>query len=457
MSDFLAQKQIPIVDEYSAENLKGSTWGIEKDRPDMVIVGNAISKGHVEASIVEDWVQDGYKRLSFPQALAEFAIQDKQSIVVAGTHGKTTTASIGAHALDVLGHEPGFFIGGIPLNFGYGCRSGAGNVFISEGDEYDTAYWDKVSKFLHYKPSWVLCTGIEFDHADIFKDLAAVEDSFLKLVDLTSEGWVGLVPEESPSPASMSKCVERAKARNLPLINYGFTKGADMRIESFEASRLPWDKDCVGTKIQVAYKNKSHEFYSPMSGKHNALNMVGILATFLGAGRLNSLDQTKDLFKNFKGIKRRQEEKIRINDLIVIDDFAHHPSAIKETIAAIKMKFPDHQVAAFFEPRSATSARNIFFDEFKGAFEQADAVFLSLPTKDNVPLDERLDVVGIVKYLVESSHFKGAAFYSKQVEELISTFENWREAHKNKTVALVMSNGPFGGLIPKLIDKEQHG
>jgi UDP-N-acetylmuramate: L-alanyl-gamma-D-glutamyl-meso-diaminopimelate ligase len=463
MSDYLKDREIPVRSEYSTENLKGSTWGIERERPDLVIVGNAISKGHVEASIVEEWVSDAhsFRRMSFPEALAEYAIQEKQSLVVAGTHGKTTTVSIAAAGLDAIEKAPGFFIGGIPLNFGYGCRGGTGDVFVSEGDEYDTAYWDKGSKFLHYKPSWVQCTGIEFDHADIFKDLAAIDSTFSKLLDLTREGWVCIHPDDAPIAASILDLQTKAQKRGLPFFTYGFSKNSDYQITEMKSERLPWDKDQVGTLLKVKTPKKEFTFHSPSIGRHNALNVAGVLAMLIEAGHIKTAADVTKCFASFKGVKRRQEERARYHDLVVIDDFAHHPRAIAETIDAIRQRYPDYKIAAFFEPRSATSARNILFEDFVKSFLRADGVFLITPTKLNVPESERLKVGEVIAQIQERApQLNGSAFTETNADALLTMFWKWKQAHEIKSpkvLALVMSNGPFDGLITKMIEHKHGG
>lgn len=458
MSDYLSNRGIPVRSEYSVENLKGSTWGINKERPDLVIVGNAISRGHIEATLVEEWVAEfphEFKRMSFPEALAEFAIQDKQSLVVAGTHGKTTTASVAAAVLESLGKDPGFFIGGIPLNFGYGCRAGVGRVFVSEGDEYDTAYWDKGSKFLHYRPSWVLCTGVEFDHADIFADLSAIETTFTKLLDLTREGWICIHPDDAPVKSSIELLREKAKKRQLPFLTYGFSELADYQILECTSERLPWDSSQVGTKIVVKHKGEVYSWHSPTIGRHNALNVVGVMAMLGLSRQFQVMDEFAKALSKFKGVKRRQEERARFEDLIVIDDFAHHPRAITETIAAIKQRYPDYKIAAFFEPRSATSARNILFEDFVNSFTSADSVFLIAPTKHNVPVEQRLKVDELIKQLIQREpRLQSSAFYSSSVDDLLNMFWKWSSSC-SKVLALVMSNGPFDGLIVKMIDQKK--
>lgn len=447
MSTFLESRRIPVR-AYDAKNLEGATWSFKATKPDLVIVGNAISRNHVEAQAVEKLVEHGLTRMSFAQALAEFCIGDKRSFVVAGTHGKTTTTSVMAWGFESIGAHPGFFVGGIPKNFGQGCRVGDGRVFVSEGDEYDTAYWDKESKFLHYRASWVLCTSIEFDHADIYASLEAVEASFLKLVDKTREGWVLIDGPSSPSPASVDKVAAKLKAKGLPCHRYGREASSRYQLLGCESALLPWDTSIRGTKVRIKTPELGViELLSPMIGEHNALNLVGVVGTMLAAGEIKTLAQLQEFLRTFAGVKRRQEEVFVSPQLVVIDDFAHHPTAIRETLGAIRAKYPGAHVGAFFEPRSATSARNILAQGFSECFDGADAVFLVPPTKTNVPEDQRLDVADVLRKAGARPGNAGKHYLAESsVEKIAADFRTWRGTQSGRTVALVMSNGPFGGL-----------
>jgi UDP-N-acetylmuramate: L-alanyl-gamma-D-glutamyl-meso-diaminopimelate ligase len=448
MSTFLESRKIPVKG-YDAANLAGAAWGLPAPKPDLVIVGNAISRTHAEAQAVEKLVEAGTVRMSFAQALAEFCIGDKRSFVVAGTHGKTTTTSVMAWAFESLGLSPGFFVGGIPKNFGQGCRVGEGRVFVSEGDEYDTAYWDKESKFLHYRPSWVLCTSIEFDHADIYASLEAVEASFLKLVDKTREGWILIDGPSSPSPASVDKVAAKLKAKGLPCLRYGRDASSAYRLLSCEAEPLPWDTSVRGTRVRLSTPELGEiALDSPMIGEHNALNLVGVVGSLLASKSVKTVAQLQDFLKTFAGVKRRQEEVFVSPALVVIDDFAHHPTAIRETLFAIRSRYPGASVGAFFEPRSATSARNVLAQGFSECFDGADAVFLVPPTKTNVPEAERLDVNDVLKKAGARPGNAGKLYVAdSSVEKIAESFRSWRRAQAGRrAVALVMSNGPFGGL-----------
>ena len=450
MSLFLEQRKIPLSQAYSADNLKGASWGLAKQYPDLVIVGNAISRGNVEAKELEDLLARGIsKRMSFAQALAEFGIADRRSFVVAGTHGKTTTTSLLAWSLEVAGRSPGFFIGGIAKNFEQGCRVGQGSVFVSEGDEYDTAYWDKESKFLHYRPSWVLCTGIEFDHADIFSSVEAIEASFEKLVSKTREGWLLIDSLSAPRPESVEKIAMALQGPKLKLLRYGFDPGSDYSILESAPSKIPGGNS-LGTKIRLRTPELGIvELLSPMCGRHNALNVAGVVGVLLSSGEIKSLAPLQDFLLKFLGIKRRQEEVVRAPGLIVIDDFAHHPTAIRETLAAICERYPGFKIAAFFESRSATSARKILAQEFSESFDLASAVFLIPPTKTNIPEAEKLDVKALVEAISRRKANENKFITLEANPALLAEiFKKWRSSLPagETTVALVMSNGPFGGI-----------
>lgn len=452
MSTFLAERKIPLSSVYQAKNLDGTTWGFSKTHPDLVIVGNAISKSNVEAAAVETLMStQGIKRMSHAEALAEFGIGNRRSFVIAGTHGKTTTTALMAWAFEALAKSPGFFIGGIPKNFGFGCRLGSGAVFVSEGDEYDTAYWDKESKFLHYRPSWVLCTGIEFDHADIFKDVAAIEKMFIKLGSKTREGWLLIDQESSPRPESTRIVASQLKEQGVKVLRYGIGSNADYRLLSSKPVDLKLGQvECVGTELHLKCPELGTiVLKSPMTGSHNALNLLGVVGTLLASGEVKTADELQKFLNTFSGIKRRQEEVFVSPKLVVIDDFAHHPTAIRETIDAIRNRYRRFKVAAFFEARSATSARQVMADDFAKCFDSADAIFLSPPSKTNIPEAEKLDINALVAALkVRPKNSGKTLVLEKEISQLDSAFQNWRSglAADTPVVALVMSNGPFGGI-----------
>lgn len=449
MSTFLNSRKIPRAEKYAVENLSGTHWGFtDRAHPDLVVIGNAISRGHVEAAAVEEQAAAGkLKKLSFPQALAEFFIEDRKSLVVAGTHGKTTTTSLLAWALECFGQAPGFLIGGIPANFGQGCRAAGKNVFASEGDEYDTAYWDKESKFLHYRPSWVLCTGIEFDHADIYNSLEDIEKSFLKLVDKTKDGWILVDRESAPVAASVEKVASLLKTKNKKVFRYGTAVDSDFVLLSEKGAALSFDPQRVGSHLHIRLPDGTQwQLQSTMIGRHNALNTLGVIGVLWAAGELKKESEAQKFLATFNGIKRRQEEVFRSPQLVVIDDFAHHPTAILETIRAIRSRYQGAKVAAFFEPRSATSARNVLAKEMAACFDEADAIFLTPPTKTNIPDGQKLIMADLQKDIAERPANRGKMMVvDPSVENLARAFREWAGAQKY-SVALVMSNGPFGGI-----------
>jgi UDP-N-acetylmuramate: L-alanyl-gamma-D-glutamyl-meso-diaminopimelate ligase len=448
MSTFLEAQKIPLKAVFAPENLSGSAWGFDEKYPDLVIVGNAISRTNLEAQEMEKLVVKGLvKKMSFPEAIGRFVIDQRESFVVAGTHGKTTTTSLLAWAFEVLGKDPGFFIGGIPKNFECGSRWGS-SVFVSEGDEYDTAYWDKESKFLHYRPSWVVGTGIEFDHADIFSTVEQIENSFLKLAQITSQGWLLVDQLSAPRPTSVEKIAVSLKSQNKKVFRYGEDPDSDYCLLSWERASLPWNKKEYGLKFEIRAQGEKATFFSPMLGKHNLLNALGNLGVLHASGHLKKLSDFQEVLRTFRGVARRQDISFDSDSYVVMDDFAHHPTAIKETIAAVREKYPSFEVAAFFEPRSATSARNTLYADFVKSFKQAHSVFIQEPTKLNVPENERLKVQDLVKELVGKGETE-VAVGKKTTEELIEEFLKWKKT-KVKVVALVMSNGAFGGLTKKL-------
>jgi len=457
MSVFLDSKNIHRTETYSAENLTGAKWGFADETPALVIVGNAISRGHVEAALVEDLVAQGKSvRMSFAQALAEFCIGDRESFVVCGTHGKTSTATQMAWAFESLKQSPGFFIGGIPANFSQGCRMGEGNCFISEGDEYDTAYWDKESKFLHYRPSWVLCTGIEYDHADIYADIGAIEKSFHKLILKTRRSWIVIDQVSAPRADVIERLGAALQTADRPCFFYGRAETSPYRLLGVSEELIQADLGIMGSVLKIRTPQWGEvTLKSALSGEHNALNTLGILATLLESGRLKTPAEAQAYLTSFRGVKRRQEELFLSKELIVIDDFAHHPTAIRETIKAIRKKYPQHDLAAFFEPRSATSGRNVFQKEFSECFQSAHHVYLTPPTKANIPQDQKLDVAAIKKSL-EDKHI--ITFVSPDVNEIQMNFfkdlaKDLETGESKGRVALIMSNGSFGGLYKIMVQK----
>ncbi|MDO8461944.1 MAG: UDP-N-acetylmuramate--L-alanine ligase [Deltaproteobacteria bacterium] len=427
MSDQLQKLGVRLDEGYRAENLL--------PRPDLVVVGNAVSKTNPEVVAL---LQNEIPYCSMPEALKEFFLKGKKSLVVAGTHGKTTTASILSWLLTEASLDPCCFVGGILKNFDRSYRFGNGPYCVTEGDEYDTAFFDKGPKFVHYNPYAVLLGPVEFDHADIYKDLPQVLDAFEKLIGVLPENGLLVASADNPNTISLAK---KFKGN---VITYGFSPEAQFRAESFSFGPAG-GAGPTGTSFRLF---KLDQFLgvieSPMMGEHNIQNLLGVIALLLQIGL--SLDQMRRGLKTFQGVKRRQEVRGVVSDIVVIDDFAHHPTAIAETLKAIRARYKGYKLWALFEPRSNTSRRNTFQEEFASAFQGADQVVIAdLYQPEKIPEGERLDI----SKLVGSLQIKGIkARFLPTVDEIVATVRQEVSSH---SVLLVMSNGGFGGIHDKLL------
>ncbi|MCW5212862.1 UDP-N-acetylmuramate--L-alanine ligase, partial [Desulfobulbus sp. TB] len=368
MSDFLAQAGIEVMQGYVPENLD--------PRPDLVIVGNVIQAVFPEAQRLAEL---GIPYLSMPQALGHFFLggeNPKKSLVVAGTHGKTTTSSLLATALHRAGCSPGFLIGGIVEAFARNYRLGEGEYFVVEGDEYDTAFFNKVSKFLHYRPHYAILTSVEFDHADIFADLEEIKQSFIEFVDLIPQNGALVACTDDPVVA---KIVAQCSG---PVISYGTDKDCQWQLRELTVHGL--------STSFTAYKNKVlfGEFTLPMPGRHNALNALAVIALMDHLGI--EQEAIKKGLASFEGIKRRQQIRGEVNGIMVIDDFAHHPTAVRETVQALRLAWPDRRLIIVFEPRTNSSRRAVFQRQYEQAFNGADQVIVrEIVPLTNVPVQEQ--------------------------------------------------------------------
>lgn len=425
MSTTLARLGIPVLSGYREEHLR--------ERPDLVVIGNAVSRANPEVDAV---LRSGIPYLSFPQALGEFLIGSKKSIVITGTHGKTTTSALMSWVLVKAGWNPGFFVGGIPLDLGAGFRAGEGDWVVLEGDEYDSAFFDKGPKFLHYRPERVILTSVEFDHADIYRDLDHLKDAFRRLIEII------------PAAGSLIACSDYEAVRELareaccPVVFYG--------------DKEPWDWGIANMRAQegrslfeAVYKGKSEgTLETPMIGRHNLNNALAVYALARGLG----IDRQSlaEALATFGGVKRRQEVKGEARGVTVIDDFAHHPTAIRETIEAVRFAYPGRRIWAVFEPRSNTSRRRIFQHEFPAALARADRVVVAgLYRPDKVPEEERLSPEEVVEEINRLSKDKRARWIgdNPDIPPYIA-----REA-KPGDVVLVMSNGGFDAVQDKILEK----
>ncbi|HSL92650.1 MAG TPA: Mur ligase domain-containing protein [Candidatus Limnocylindrales bacterium] len=426
MSTQLESLGIPLFSPYAAGNIPVDA--------ELVIVGNAVSRDNPECL---EAVRRGIPLLSMPQALAEFFLSGKETIVVAGTHGKTTTTSLLAWSLFDLGEDPSFLVGGIPKNFPVSYRVGEGPHFVIEGDEYDTAYFDKGPKFLHYLPKIVLLTGIEFDHADIYRDLSHLVESFRKLVHLIPrDGLLVACADfvEAVSVAAEAACQVVYYAGNPPAV-------AGNPGETWEVRSIAENGEF--TRFRLVRGAEAHDFALRLPGRHNAANAAAAAIALLHLGY--GAERVAGALAGYAGVRRRQEVLGEFGGVLAIDDFAHHPTAVRETILAVRARYPGRRVIAVFEPRSNTSRRRIFQREFAEALSGADSVVVAgVFGIDKIPPEERLapeEVAAAVRARGRD------AFHIAEVDRIV--------AHLGKIcrpgdLVLIMSNGGFGGIQGKL-------
>ena len=422
MSDFLAQCGIEVKKGYGPENLS--------PHPDLVVVGNTIRKTNPEALAL---VEHNIPYVSFPQALGHYFLSGKTSLVVAGTHGKTTTSSLLATLLHKAGQTPGFMIGGLVQAFGSNYNLGTGPYFVVEGDEYDTAFFDKGPKFLHYMPQIAIITSIEFDHADIYEDLDAIKQSFLKLVKIMPENGCIVACFDDPV---VREVVSTAKCS---VISYGTNAESNWALTNLKVSPN-------GTFFDVMYNGTLHSTCkNPMPGKHNALNALSVIAVLDRLG-LDAKTITSGL-SSFEGVRRRQEVRGVVNNITVIDDFAHHPTAVRETLAALKQAYLDRRLVAVFEPRTNSSRRQIFQKDYVSSFDQADRVVVREP----VPLpDFPEDQLFSSKQLASDLKKRGVdALSFANTDDILNHLQT---TLLPGDVVAILSNGGFDNIHTRLLD-----
>jgi UDP-N-acetylmuramate: L-alanyl-gamma-D-glutamyl-meso-diaminopimelate ligase len=407
------------------------------DHPDLIVVGNAVSRSNPE---VQTMLDRGLPFLSFPQALAEFFLRDRHPIVVAGTHGKTTTASLMAWVLESAGWDPSYMIGGIPRNFGTNYKLGRGPFFVVEGDEYDTAFFDKGPKFLHYRPRSAILTSVEFDHADIYRDLDHVKEAFQRFVHiLPSDGYL-VAGIDFPHVLDVLASVP------CRWEGYGFSAQADWRAVDIEA-------EAEMARFLVRHQDQHiGSIRWDLVGRHNIQNALAVIAV---ARRLGvSFGDIQKGVRSFAGVKRRQEVRGVAREIIVIDDFAHHPTAIRETLAALRARYDGHRLWAIFEPRSATSRRATFQEDFVEAFTEADHVVIAgLFNPENIAPDARLVPERLAQDI--ACQYAKEAVFLPAVDAIVDHVVTGARAGD---VVVIMSNGGFGGIHEKLLEalrKEQ--
>jgi UDP-N-acetylmuramate: L-alanyl-gamma-D-glutamyl-meso-diaminopimelate ligase len=443
MSDQLAELGVPVMMPYGEANL---AW-----QPDLVVVGNVHGKDHVEVLAAQ---ARGIPLTSFPAVIGERLLDGKHAIVVCGTHGKTTTTSLVAHVLTEAGHDPSLFVGGVPVTLGRGYRTGHGAEFVLEGDEYDTAFFDKGPKFLHYRPETVILTSVELDHVDIFPSFDAVRDVFRKLVAAIPPSGLLVVCADSPEAVAVARhasCrVEQYAViddSNEPPPEVAWWaqhaevgKSGRVAFDVFHRVAGPGDGRGDGRGERVEH------FESLLVGRHNVSNCVAAIAVARACGVAPG-DLARGV-ASFAGVRRRQELRGIAGGVTVLDDYAHHPTAVRETLKALRKRYPKRRLIAVYEPRSATSRRKTFQAEFAEAFAHADEVIVGrLYDPSKIPVTERFDP----ERLALDLHRSGTkAAYIPEVDVIVKQLA---ESAGPGDVVCVLSSGSFDGLHDKLLDE----
>ena len=426
MSDFLASLGIEVKSGYHPGNLS--------HRPDLVIVGNVITRANPEAVALAE-LRIPY--LSMPQALGQFFLTGKTALVVCGTHGKTTTSSLLATLLHYLNADPGFMIGGLVQEFGRNFRIGQGPYFVVEGDEYDTAFFDKGPKFLHYQPQIAIITSIEFDHADIYADLEAVKTSFRKLVAILPPSGCLIANLDDPVVAEISR------EANCPVLGYG--EGQDL---AWTLTDLDIQPD--GTSFTARHHGAIFgQFKTRMPGRHNAMNCLSVIAVLERIG-FSAAEIAKHL-PRFPGVRRRQEIRGEVRGITVIDDFAHHPTAVRETMAALRAAYAGRRLLAVFEPRTNSSRRRVFQDDYVRVFDQADEILI----KEPAPIAALAEEMRFsARQLIQDLQNRGCrASYFSDTDSIITSLA---QTAKSGDVIAIMSNGGFDNIHSRLLQALAH-
>lgn len=421
MSDFLIAEGIVLCNGYSAEHITSNL--------DLIVVGNAVSRGNVE---LEEVLDRKIRYCSLPEMIRDHFLWGARSVVIAGTHGKTTTTSLTAWLLAHGGKDPSLLVGGIAENFGGSYRIGSGREFVIEGDEYDSAFFDKTAKFLKYLPDIAVVNNIEFDHADIYDDLDAVRLAFRRFVNLVPRRGLLLLGGDDPEAralAGLARC----------------------RVETFGlGDALTWQAVDVALRDHALTFKVRHEgvrygaFELRMLGLHNVRNALAAIAVGHAAG----LDQPTLAagLHEFRGVKRRLELRGAVGGVTVYDDFAHHPTAVEETLTGLRLAYPTRRLWAVFEPRSSSACRRVFQKGFEEAFAAADEIVIAPVFRSSLPPDERLSVEELVDSL------RRAGKRARQVLTIDGIVDVIARERQPGDLVVCMSNGAFGGIHQKLLD-----
>jgi UDP-N-acetylmuramate: L-alanyl-gamma-D-glutamyl-meso-diaminopimelate ligase len=416
MSTFLRERGIDLHQGYQPENIPAAA--------DVVVIGNAMKRGNPE---VEAVLNRKLFYLSLPEVLKNYFLRGRHNLVVTGTHGKTTTTAMLAWIMDEAGHKPGYLIGGIPKNLGQGARLNDSKYFVIEGDEYDTAFFDKRSKFIHYLPELVIVNNIEFDHADIFDDIDAIKLSFRRLLNVVPQNGMVLLNGDD------ANCVEVAKECLAPIIEVGLSENCAQRIRNVSYGPK-------GSSFMLGSEN----FQIPLIGEFNVRN-AAMAVTAAGFYRVSN-SEIRDALKNFAGIARRQEVRGEAGGVKVIDDFAHHPTAIAQTLQALRHRYPGQRLWAIFEPRSNTTRRAVFQKQLPDALKLADGVFIARVARmEQLPEEDRLNPEAVIDAIASSGR---PAFYEKDADAIVDRIVP--QLLPNDVVT-VFSNGGFDGIHEKLL------
>src|SRR5438876_521067 len=418
MSTFLEKKGIALKEGYSAENIPANA--------DMVVIGNVIKRGNPEGEAV---LNRKLLYFSLPEVLKNYFLRGRHNLVVSGTHGKTTTTALLAWIMERAGRKPGYLIGGLPKNLGQGARLNDSKYFVIEGDEYDSAFFDKRSKFIHYLPELLIVNNIEFDHADIFNNLDEIKLSFRRLLNIVPQNGMVLLNGDD------ANCVQVAKDCLAQMIEVGFSKNCAQRIRGVAYSSR-------GARFKLGEET----FEVPLIGEFNVRN-AAMAAT---AARFYEVPKTKidNALKSFSGIARRQELRGEARGVKVIDDFGHHPTAIAHTLRALRHRYPGNRLWAVFEPRSNTTRRAVFQQQLPDALKLADGVFIARVARlEQIPEKERLNPLAVVDAISKTGR---PGFYEENADSIVARIVPML---RPKDVVVVFSNGGFDNIHEKLLTR----
>ena len=422
MSTHLAERGIPVQEGYDPAHLDPA--------PDLTVVGNACTPTHPEAAYARE---QRFPQQSFPEALAHSFLTDaRRPLVVAGTHGKTTTTGLLVHLLRHAGRDPGFLVGGVMENTGQSYALGSDAPFVVEGDEYDSAYFDKRPKFMHYRPQSAVVSSVEFDHADIFADPTDYRGAFEDFVGLLDRDGLLALCGDDPDVRAL------AEHTSATVRTYGLDPSNDVRAEDRTTT-------ATGHAFTLRLNGKSEDVRLPLPGRHNVQNALA--AALLAYREGMALPEIASGLASFEGMKRRQEIRGCPNDVLVIDDFAHHPTAVSATVQGICTAHPDRRLVAIFEPSYNTSRRDLFQADYGAAFDAADRVFLKAPpVRHNDDAEAMLDPEAVVQTIRD----RGTP--AETFDDVDAALPMLTDTLRPGDVALLMSNGSFGGLPERLPD-----